>query len=156
MWILGGAGSSWGGGNPAVARGVGVDPAKVWSDYQRPAEYAGVVAEDVFITAADGTQLAARLTRPAGDDGEAVSEPLPVILTITGYNARLISTALRGNHFGERGYAHLYVDERGTGSSGGTWLEVERNEPGAKKAPRTFLPGFAGTARGWGRGESNP
>lgn len=113
--------SACGGGKSSLAQDVSVDPAKVWSDYQRPAEYTGVVAEDVFITAADGTQLAARLTRPAGDDGEAVSEPLPVILTITGYNARLISTALSGNHFVERGYAHLYVDERGTGSSGGTW-----------------------------------
>ena len=110
-----------GGGKSAPAQDVSVEPDKVWSDYQRPAEYSGVVAEDVFIEVTDGTRLAARLTRPAAPDGTAVDTPLPVILTITGYNARLISTAMGGAGLVERGYVHLYVDERGTGGSGGTW-----------------------------------
>lgn len=95
--------------------------AKQWSDYQRDAQYAGVLRENVLLTMRDGVRLAATITRPVDDNGTAVGDALPVIMTFTAYNAGLSQTIFNADYFVERGYVHMYVDERGTGSSEGTW-----------------------------------
>ena len=92
----------------------------------RAEEYSDVVSEsDLEIPMSDGTVLRANLTRPADADGTAVDEPLPVIVTITAYNknAQGYSDLAGGDptYLVKRGYLHLTVDARGTGSSDGTW-----------------------------------
>lgn len=105
-----------------------------WQDYQRAEVFAATAAEDAFIAMPDGVQLAARVVRPAASDGEAVTAPLPVILTINGYNSRLVGDVLPASaFFVQRGYVHVFVDERGTGSSGGQW------ESFGEKAQADFL-----------------
>lgn len=95
--------------------------AKQWRDYQRDVEYAEVVRNNVLLTMRDGTRLAATISRPAGSDGAVVDQPLPVVMTFTAYNAGLSQTIFNADYFVQRGYVHVYVDERGTGSSEGTW-----------------------------------
>lgn len=92
-----------------------------WTDYDRPAEYTATASSDAFVEMRDGVSLALHIIRPADDSGNPVSEPLPVILTVTGYNSSLSSYALNANSLVARGYVHVYVDERGTGSSEGSW-----------------------------------
>lgn len=102
----------------------------------RPAQYDGVVTTtDLPIEMSDGVTLYADLTRPAGDDGDPVGTPLPVIVTITAYNKTVIGGAggavLAGAdpHFlVERGYAQLTVDARGTGVSEGRWEAFSARE----------------------------
>lgn len=93
-----------------------------WQGYERDAEFSATVAEDAFIAMRDGVQVAASVIRPAGADGQPLPSPLPVILTINGYNSRLVGDVLPSSgFFVQRGYVHVFVDERGTGSSGGQW-----------------------------------
>lgn len=92
-----------------------------WAEYDRPAVYSNTSSFDAFVEMRDGVSLALHITQPADDDGNAVTEPLPVILTVTGYNGGLSSYVLNANYLVARGYVHVYVDERGTGSSAGSW-----------------------------------
>jgi len=92
-----------------------------WAPYDRPAEYASSTSFDAFVEMRDGVSLALHVTQPADDSGTPASEALPVILTVTGYNGSLSSYAINANYLVARGYVHVYVDERGTGSSGGSW-----------------------------------
>ncbi len=78
-----------------------------------------------FITAADGTRLAADVHLPTGDDGP----PYPALLTLTRYRRGLEDPAtgeplntLSGldRHFLAHGYALVKVDARGSGASFGT------------------------------------
>lgn len=97
-----------------------------WTEYSREAEYSNSVASDAFVEMRDGVSIALHITRPADDSGNPVETPLPVVMTVTGYNGALSSYAISGNYFVERGYVHVYVDERGTGSSGGSWGSFSR------------------------------
>lgn len=92
-----------------------------WTEYDRDAEYNNTHSFDAFLEMRDGVSLAMHITQPADTDGNPVDAPLPVVLTVTGYNGALSSYALNANYLVARGYVHVYVDERGTGSSGGSW-----------------------------------
>lgn len=103
-----------------------------WSP--RPEDYPGTVTRrDLPIRMSDGVVLRGDLVLPADETGAAVSERLPVIVTITAYNkaAGGLSGGLTGggsNYLVQRGYAHLTVDARGTGSSEGQWGAFSRRE----------------------------
>jgi putative CocE/NonD family hydrolase len=100
----------------------------------RPATYPGTVTQtDLAIPMSDGTVLRGDLVLPADADGNAVDQRFPVIVTITAYNKS--SGSLGGGLTGgspdylvTRGYAHLTVDARGTGSSEGEWGAFSRRE----------------------------
>ncbi len=93
----------------------------------RPEQYAGTVTTtDLAIPMDDGVTLRADLVRPTKANGDPVTKPLPVIITITAYNKTAIGAGggLAGPTAGylvKRGYAQLYVDARGTGASEGVW-----------------------------------
>lgn len=92
----------------------------------RPATYPATTVEtDLAVPMSDGTVLRADLRRPVATDGTPVATRLPVVVTITAYNKSAQSaTGLAGgdpDYLVRRGYLHLTVDARGTGSSGGTW-----------------------------------
>lgn len=95
----------------------------------RPQEYASTVVEtDLEIPTSDGTVLLADLKRPVGADGQVVTTPLPVVVTITAYSKSVIGSPSGATLGGaapdflvQRGYLQLTVDARGTGGSGGTW-----------------------------------
>jgi uncharacterized protein len=93
-------------------------PGQEWEDtiYDRPEIYSNYITEkDVFIKMRDGVILAADVHRPHGPG------PFPVILTQTPYNKNVSSTENLNEYFIKRGYAHVVVDVRGTGSSQGAW-----------------------------------
>jgi hypothetical protein len=100
----------------------------------RPATYPGTVTQtDLAIPMSDGTVLRGDLVLPADADGNAVDQRFPVIVTITAYNKS--SGSLGGGLTGgspdylvTRGYAHLTVDARGTGSSEGEWSAFGKRE----------------------------
>jgi putative CocE/NonD family hydrolase len=100
----------------------------------RAATYPGTVTQkDLAIPMSDGTVLRGDLVLPAKADGTAVGKRLPVIVTITAYNksSGSVSGGLTGSapdYLVERGYAHLTVDARGTGSSEGSWAAFSRRE----------------------------
>jgi putative CocE/NonD family hydrolase len=71
---------------------------------------------DQAITMSDGTILRADVALPTGLKG-----PFPVALTITGYGKSSPIGAMGGGGLVQHGYATVNVDDRGTGSSGGTW-----------------------------------
>ncbi|MBN8210301.1 CocE/NonD family hydrolase [Bacillus sp. NTK071] len=92
--------------------------AEAWDEeaYDRPADYSTYITEkDVFITMQDGVVLAADVHRPDGPG------PFPVILTQTPYNKNQDNKENHNDYFIKRGYAHVVVDVRGTGSSQGAW-----------------------------------
>ncbi|RRO19920.1 CocE/NonD family hydrolase [Saccharopolyspora rhizosphaerae] len=107
-------------------------PNPAWS--ARGEDYPGAVAEtDVPVPMSDGTVLRADVKRPAGADGEPVDGRFPVLVTITAYNKTIISgpgAAAIGDpdYFVKRGYVHVSVDARGTGSSGGDWQAFSARE----------------------------
>ncbi|MEH7303224.1 CocE/NonD family hydrolase [Neobacillus drentensis] len=89
---------------------------KKWEPYDRPEQYQNYTTEkDVFITMRDGVKLAADVHRPDGPG------PFPVILTQTPYNKNLSGNENLNEYFIKRGYVHVVVDVRGTGTSQGTW-----------------------------------
>jgi putative CocE/NonD family hydrolase len=117
----------------AVTPPVDAAPARAgWKP--RPAVYPGTVTQkDLAIPMSDGTVLRGDLVLPAKADGTAVGRRLPVIVTITAYNksSGSVSGGLTGsapNYLVQRGYAHLTVDARGTGSSEGSWAAFSRRE----------------------------
>ncbi|MFB9834146.1 CocE/NonD family hydrolase [Actinoallomurus acaciae] len=97
----------------------------------RPAQWHHTVTrKDLAIRMSDGKILRGDLTLPATADGKAVRQRLPVLVTITPYNKRLpigtnsgalLGTNVPADYFVDRGYAELWVDARGTGSSEGRW-----------------------------------
>lgn len=94
----------------------------------RPEQYPSTTTErDLAIPMSDGTVLRGDLERPVDASGKAVTTKLPVVVTITAYNkvaGGSVSGGLTGGDGGylvKRGYLHLTVDARGTGSSAGTW-----------------------------------
>lgn len=93
-------------------------PAQKWDDtiYDRPEEYSSYTTQkDVFITMRDGTILAADVHIPNGPG------PFPVILTQTPYSKNSTGAEHRNEYFIKRGYVHMVIDVRGTGSSQGIW-----------------------------------
>ncbi|TWG07458.1 CocE/NonD family hydrolase [Saccharopolyspora dendranthemae] len=108
-------------------------PAPAWTaraeDHPR-----AVVQTDVPVRMSDGTVLRADVRLPADAEGRPVPGRFPVLLTIIAYNKALMSgpgaSALGGDpdYFAKRGYAHVSVDARGTGSSGGDWQAFSARE----------------------------
>ncbi len=112
---------------PASATSVtgAVSATSAWKP--RPEQYPSTVTQqDLAIRTSDGTVLRGNLMRPVDASGRTVTRRLPVVVTITAYNKNVQSQAggLLGtdpSYLVKRGYLHLTVDARGTGSSGGTW-----------------------------------
>lgn len=78
----------------------------------RPAEHRVTVQRDLAIPVSDGLELLGDLHLPDGGG------PWPTIVTTTPYSKNVLGPE---PYLSERGYAHLVVDVRGTGSSQGTW-----------------------------------
>ncbi|MDT0203483.1 CocE/NonD family hydrolase [Nocardioides sp. AE5] len=81
---------------------------------------------DVPIEMSDGTVLRGDVNFPADSNGKRIEKKFPVVVTITAYNKSFQAYAggLAGGNPGylvKRGYIHVTVDARGTGSSEGTW-----------------------------------
>lgn len=96
-----------------------------------------VTVKDLPIPMSDGTPLRGDLTLPATADGKAVRQQLPVLVAITPYNkslpigtnsGSLLGTNVPADYFVDRGYAELWVDARGTGSSEGRWSAFSARE----------------------------
>ncbi|TMM06567.1 MAG: CocE/NonD family hydrolase, partial [Actinobacteria bacterium] len=85
-----------------------------WTPYDRPATNGITTEKDVPITMSDGIVLSADVYRP--------DQPgrYPVIITQTPYNKESALGAAN-MYLVERGYVHVVVDVRGTGSSQGSW-----------------------------------
>ncbi len=101
----------------------------------RHEQYPGTVTtKDLAVPMSDGVKLRADLTLPAGADGQAISTPVPVVVTITAYNKTVIAGGGGGlsgadpAYLVKRGYAQLTVDARGTGSSEGQWNAFDARE----------------------------
>lgn len=75
-----------------------------------------VLLADQEIEMSDGIVLRADVHLPAGLDG-----PFPATLTITGYNKTAGASIFAAGGPAEDGYAVVVVDDRGTGTSGGSW-----------------------------------
>ncbi|HEY3019820.1 MAG TPA: CocE/NonD family hydrolase [Solirubrobacteraceae bacterium] len=88
--------------------------AEGWTPYDRPATNGITTDKDVPITMSDGIVLSADVYRP--------DKPgrYPVILTQTPYNKESALGAAN-SYLVQRGYVHVVVDVRGTGSSQGSW-----------------------------------
>ena len=98
-----------------------------WTSYDRPAAY-GVLAEsNVSIAMSDGVVLNAEVHRPDAPGR------FPVLVTMTPYNGGSGVIGGANDYFVERGYVHVVVDVRGTGSSAGTWENL---------GPREQLDGY--------------
>jgi putative CocE/NonD family hydrolase len=79
----------------------------------------GSLRTDRMVRMSDGVVLKADVTLPVGVPG-----PFPVALTITGYSKStpfITSFGGGASDLVKHGYATVVVDDRGTGSSGGTW-----------------------------------
>src|SRR5882672_3675576 len=85
-----------------------------WTPYDRPATNGMVTDTDVPITMSDGIILSADVHRP--------DKPgrYPVIITQTPYN-KTGPLGAANEYLVDRGYVHIVVDVRGTGSSQGSW-----------------------------------
>ncbi|TAJ54741.1 MAG: CocE/NonD family hydrolase [Nevskiaceae bacterium] len=124
----GGAGD---GGDPSSGIGNETGAKQAWFNYQRADEAPGTVSQTgLKITLRDGVQLSASVALPADANGEALPGPFPVILTQTGYNKSIPAIPASNAFLVRHGYAHLSVDVRGTGMSGGTWEAFGENEQG--------------------------
>ena len=114
-------------GPPASATTVATAAAPTSAWKPRPEQYpATTTQQDLAIRMSDGTVLRGNLVRPVDAAGRTVTRRLPVVVTITAYNKNVQSQAggLLGtdpSYLVKRGYLHLTVDARGTGSSDGTW-----------------------------------
>lgn len=76
----------------------------------------------------DGVRLATAVRLPAAEGGEPAAGPFPVLVTLTGYNRGIPAIPAFNNYLVERGYAHVSVDGRGTGSSEGAWEAFSETE----------------------------
>jgi putative CocE/NonD family hydrolase len=93
-----------------------------WTSYDRPAQYGVVEEANVPITMSDGVVLNALVHRPDAPGR------FPVVVSITPYNGGSGIIGGANDYFVERGYVHVVVDVRGTGSSGGTWDDLGPRE----------------------------
>ena len=96
---------------------------------------------NLSIPMSDGISLKGDLVLPANADGTPAAGKFPVIVQVTAYNKGFLRSggaALSGGSEGylvTRGYAILYVDARGTGTSPGTWQVFgEREQKDAGEA----------------------
>jgi len=120
----GGSGSGDGGSAGADAK---------WFTYERAEDYPGMLQlAEQKIAMSDGVELSAKVALPTDAAGAAVEGTFPVILTQTGYNKSLASAVPAFPTFNgflvQRGYAHVAVDVRGTGASGGNWEAFSERE----------------------------
>ncbi|WP_462412705.1 CocE/NonD family hydrolase [Neobacillus sp. Marseille-QA0830] len=93
-------------------------PVQKWDNtiYDRAEQYSSYTTmKDVKITMRDGIVLYADVHIPDGNG------PFPVILTQTPYNKNTPVSYHDNEYLIKRGYVHIAVDVRGTGSSQGTW-----------------------------------
>lgn len=105
----------------ATGGGSSASDAK-WVTYERADDYPGTAKlGGQKIVMRDGVELSATVTLPADADGNAVTTPLPVILTQTGYNKSIPAIPAANAFLVRHGYVHVSVDVRGTGMSGGEW-----------------------------------
>ncbi|MBZ0334185.1 CocE/NonD family hydrolase [Marinobacter sp. AL4B] len=112
---------------------VMADDGRQWQPYERAPEFTHMVAlDDQTITMSDGTKLFVKVAVPGFGEGEAASGSFPVVLTQTSYNTSLgqyVQQIGGANEFlVKRGYAHVVVDVRGTGNSGGNWAAFDERE----------------------------
>jgi putative CocE/NonD family hydrolase len=127
MMFLMGRCASWRGVLAALAAALVLAPSTAfaahekWTPYDRPAQYGEVVDKDVPITMSDGTVLRADVHRP-----DAAGR-FPVLITQTPYN-KVGPLGAANSYLVQRGYVHVVVDVRGTGSSAGTWDSFGPNE----------------------------
>lgn len=125
----GGAGNDSSDHSTGIGNETGAKQA--WFHYQRAEEAPATVSQTgLKITLRDGVQLSASVALPADADGKALPGPFPVILTQTGYNKSIPAIPASNAFLVRHGYAHLSVDVRGTGLSGGTWEAFGENEQG--------------------------
>lgn len=126
--------SACGSSTPDAATGNGDETGQgksAWFTYSRADEAPGVVSvTGLKITLRDGVQLSATVGLPADADGNALPGPFPVILTQTGYNKSIPAIPASNAFLVRHGYAHVSVDVRGTGLSGGSWEAFGANEQG--------------------------
>lgn len=104
-----------------------------WFTYERAEEYPGLLQlPEQKVAMSDGVELSVKVALPADAAGGAVAGRFPVILTQTGYNKSLASAVPAFPTFNgflvRRGYAHVAVDVRGTGVSGGNWEAFSARE----------------------------
>lgn len=124
----GGAGS---GDETGAGGGSGGSGKSAWFSYSRAEEAPNTVAiGGLKITLRDGVQLSATVALPADAQGQALPGPFPVILTQTGYNKSIPAIPATNAYLVRHGYAHVSVDVRGTGLSGGSWEAFGENEQG--------------------------
>ena len=113
-------------GSNGDGSGSAEDPAPrnlSWGEpYQRDEQYPNTVdLPQQLITMRDGIRLAATVTLPADENGNAIDGQFPVIATFTGYNQALGAIGAADPALVKRGYAYIIVDLRGTGASEGSW-----------------------------------
>lgn len=119
----------------ALAAGLALGAASAaakadWAPYDRPAQFGVAMERDVPIEMRDGVTLRADVYRPDAPGR------FPVILTQTPYNKNsgLGGIGAGNEYLISRGYVHVLVDVRGTGSSEGKWDsfgEAEQRDGGA-------------------------
>ena len=105
---------------PAMRAAAACDQQR-WNVTERPAEHEVVTRNALLIEMSDGVRLAADLYLPSGDNPGG----WPTIVTTTPYSRKSLGPE---EYFPQRGYAHLVVDIRGTGNSGGTWQVLGERE----------------------------
>ncbi len=149
---------------------VGPAPAGAATWQARPEDHPQTVTQtDVPIKMSDGVVLRADVERPADASGAAIATPLPVLVTITAYNKTVLATGgggLAGNdpsYLVKRGYVHVTVDARGTGSSRGQWkafgarenkdggevMEWAHSQPWINGTTGMFGPSYMGISQLW-------
>ena len=96
---------------------------KTWAEsaYEREEVYPSTSAVSGTIEMRDGIKLAYTVTLPADESGQAIEGAFPTILTQTGYSISFPAIPASNDYIVKRGYAHVSVDVRGTGNSGGNW-----------------------------------
>jgi uncharacterized protein len=85
---------------------------------ERPASFQVATQKNILVSMRDGIQLATDVYLPA-QDGQAIVQKFPVILTRTPYDKS--GNANLGNYFASRGYAFVAQDTRGRYLSEGVW-----------------------------------
>jgi predicted acyl esterase len=149
---------------------VGPAPAGATTWQARPEDHPTTVTQtDMPIKMSDGVVLRADVERPADASGTAVETPLPVLVTITAYNKTVLAAGgggLAGNdpsYLVKRGYVHVTVDARGTGSSRGKWnafgarenkdggevMEWAHSQPWSNGTTGMFGPSYMGISQLW-------